>query len=92
MKRIIFSAVLILSLIVWSPPAEAAELSGRVFSKGSPVANLTVAVKGTETKTKTGPKGEYKLNLPPGDHTLIIRGQEFTVKVGPDRTSHDIQL
>lgn len=92
MKRILFSAVLILSLVVWSLPAEAAELSGRVFSKGSPVANLTVAVKGTETKTKTGPKGEYKLDLPPGNHTLIIRGQEFPVSVGSDKTTQDIQL
>ncbi len=92
MKRILFSAVLILSLVVWSSPAEAAELSGRVFSKGSPVANLTVAVKGTETKTKTGPKGEYKLDLPPGNHTLIIRGQEFPVSVGSDKTTQDIQL
>lgn len=92
MKRLIFSVVLILSLVVWSPPAGAAELSGRVFSKGSPVANLTVAVKGTETKTKTGPKGEYKLDLPPGNHTLIIRGQEFPVSVGSDKTTQDIQL
>jgi hypothetical protein len=92
MKRILFSAVLILSLVVWLSPAEAAELSGRVFSKGSPVANLTVAVKGTETKTKTGPKGEYKLDLPPGNHTLIIRGQEFPVSVGSDKTTQDIQL
>ncbi len=92
MKRLILSAVLILSLIVLSQPAEAAELSGTVFSKGSPVANLTVAVKGTDIKTKTGPKGEYKLDLPPGNHTLIIRGQEFSVTVGAGRTSHDIQL
>lgn len=92
MKRIIFSAILILSLFVSSPPAMAAELSGTVYSQGSPVANLTIAVKGTETKTKTGPQGDYKLELAPGDHTLIIRGREFSVKVGADRTKRDIQL
>lgn len=92
MKRILFSAFLILSMALLSQPILAAELSGRVFSKGSPVANLTVAVKGTEVKTKTGPKGEYQLNLPPGEHTLIIRGQEFPVKVESDKTTHDIQL
>lgn len=92
MKRMIFSAFLILSLVVLSPPSEAAELSGRVFSKGAPVANLTVAVKGTEIKTKTGSKGEYQLDLPPGNHTLIVRGQEFPVSVGSDKTTHDIQL
>jgi hypothetical protein len=92
MKKIILSAFLILSLVLLSPPAMAAELSGTVFSKGSPVANLTIAVKGTDIKTKTGPKGEYQLDLPPGEHTLIIRGMEFPVKVGPDRTKQDIQL
>jgi hypothetical protein len=92
MKRIILPVLLILSFVLLSPPVMAAELSGTVFSKGSPVANLTIAVKGTEVKTKTGPKGEYKLDLPPGEHTLIIRGQEFPVKVGSDKTSLDIQL
>lgn len=92
MKKIILSALLVLSVVLLSPPVRAAELSGTVFSKGAPVANLTIAVKGTEVKTKTGPKGEYQLELPPGEHTLIIRGMEFRVKVGPDRTKHDIQL
>lgn len=92
MKRILFLTSLLLSLMMVPSLATAAELSGTVYSKGSPVANLTVAVKGTGTKTKTGPKGEYRLDLPPGEHTLIIRGQEFPVKVGPDRTRQDIQL
>lgn len=92
MKGIVFSVFLILFLFAPSRPAIAAELSGTVFSKGSPVANLTIAVKGTETKTKTGPKGEYKLELAPGDHTLIIRGREFPVTVAADRTRRDIQL
>ena len=93
MKSIVFSAFLILSLVVaLSQPAMAAELSGTVYSKGSPVANLTITVKGAETKTKTGPKGEYKLDLAPGEHTLVIRGKEFPVKGGSNPTSHDIQL
>lgn len=92
MKRTLFAAFLILSFVLLSRPVMAAELSGRVFSKGSPVANLTIAVKGTEIKTKTGPKGEYKLDLPPGEHTLIIRGIEFPVRVGSDKTTQDIQL
>ena len=92
MKRLVFPAFLIVALVALSQRVMAAELSGTVYSKGSPVANLTVAVKGTDTKTKTGPKGEYKLDLAPGEHTLIIRGREFPVKVGPDRTRQDIQL
>jgi hypothetical protein len=92
MKSIIFSAFLILSLAILPPTAAAAELSGTVFSKGSPAANLTIAVKGTDMKTKTGPKGEYTLDLAPGNHTLIIRGQEFPVTVGSNKTRHDVQL
>jgi hypothetical protein len=70
----------------------AAELSGTVYSKGSPVANLTIAVKEKDTKTKTGPKGEYKLDLEPGKYTLVIRGKEFPVTVESNKTNHDIQL
>ena len=92
MKSIIFSAFLILLVAIGSQTAAAAELSGTVFSKGAPVANLTVAVKGTDMKTKTGPKGEYKLDLTPGDHTLIVRGREFPVTVAGNKTRHDIQL
>ena len=92
MRSIIFSAFLILSWMALSEPAMAAELSGTVFSQGSPVANLTIAVKGTDMKTKTGPQGEYKLELAPGDHILIIRGEEFPVTVGSSKTTLDIQL
>ena len=92
MKWSIVSALLVLSLLVSSQPAVAATLSGTVFSQGSPVANLTITVQGTDIKTKTGPKGEYKLELAPGDHVLVIRGQEFPVKVTADPTKHDIQL
>ncbi|MBI3803864.1 MAG: carboxypeptidase regulatory-like domain-containing protein [Nitrospirae bacterium] len=91
MKAIILSAFLILSVMIFSP-AMATELSGTVYSKGAPVANLTIAVKGSDTKTKTGPKGEYKLDLAPGDYTLIIRGKEFPIKVASAPTRHDIQL
>jgi hypothetical protein len=92
MKRMIFSAFLMVTLVLLSQPAIAAELSGTVFSQGSPVANLTVSVKGTDLKTKTGPKGEYKLELAPGDHTLIVRGREFPVTVVGNKTRHDVQL
>lgn len=92
MKGIILSAVLILSLLLWSRPAAAAELSGTVFSKGAPVANLTVSVKESDVKTKTGPKGEYHLDLAPGNYTLVVRGKEFPVTVGAAKTHQDIQL
>ena len=92
MKKIFSFAFLILAIIIGSRPAIAAELSGTVYSKGSPVANLTITVKETNAKTKTGPKGEYKLDLAPGKYTLVVRGKEFPVNVESNKTSHDIQL
>ena len=35
---------------------------------------------------------EYKLDLPPGKYTLVVRGKEFPVTVDSNKTSHDIQL
>ena len=67
MTRNLLSAMLIFSVVLLSQPVTAAELSGTVYSQGSPVANLTVAVRETGTQTKTGPKGEYMLSLAPGD-------------------------
>jgi hypothetical protein len=79
-------------LTVLSQSAIAAELSGTVYSSGSPVANITVTVKETGAQTKTGPNGQYQLRLDPGTYTLVVRGREFGVKVGNDSTRFDIQL
>ena len=93
MKRKLLSAFLIcILMLIVSGAVWATELSGKVFSKGAPVANLTVAVKGTDKKTKTNDAGEYKLDLDAGDHTLIIRGKEYAVKVKAETTKFDIQL
>jgi uncharacterized protein YxeA len=92
MKKIIPIAVLSAVLLICSPTIWAVELSGKIYSKGAPVANITVAVKGTEKKTKTDAEGQYKLDLDAGDYTLIIRGKEYAVKVTAEYTKQDIQL
>ena len=92
MTRNLLFVILIFSVVLLSRPVTAAELSGTVYSQGSPVANLTIAVKETSETTKTGSKGEYRLDLSPGKYTLIIRGQEFSVTVGPGPSRRDIQL
>ncbi len=92
MTRNLVFLMLIFAIVLMPWTVTAAELSGTVYSQGSPVANLTIAVNGTETTTKTGPDGEYKLELAPGDYTLIIREREFPATVGPNGTSQDIQL
>ena len=95
MKKFFYPALLLLSIVILVQPviaADLSELSGTVYSQGAPVANLTITVKESDTKTKTGPKGEYKLDLAPGKYTLVIRGKEFPVTVESGKTSHDIQL
>jgi hypothetical protein len=93
MKSIVFAMLLTLSLFVMmSRAALATELSGRVYSQGSPVANVTIEVRETETRLKTGPTGDYTFQLPPGEYTLVIRGKEYRVSVGSSPTRHDIQL
>ena len=90
--KMFFTLSLIVFLAALSRPVFAAELFGVVYSKGAPVANLTVTVKERDLKTKTGPNGEYKLELEPGNYTLIIRGREFPIKIGADKTNLEIRL
>ena len=86
---IISLAMLLLSL---ADPAVAAELSGTVFRDGVPAANLGVTVEGTKTETRTDGRGGYRLDLPPGNHFLIIRGQRFPVTVSSGGTRQDIRF
>ena len=91
MKRTIVPWLLVLCFALLPQPLMAATLSGTVYSGGSPVANLTVQVKGG-AQTTTGANGEYRLELPPGTYTLIVRGREFPVTVADPATRLDIQL
>ena len=92
MKRTIVPWVVVLCFALLQQPLMAATLSGTVYSGGSPVANLTVQVKGRAETATTGNKGEYRLELPPGTHTLVVRGREFPVKVAEPATRLDIKL
>ena len=94
MKKILFSAFLglVMAITILLQSAVAVELSGKVFSEGSPLGNVIVAVKGTETKVRTAPNGAYQVDLPPGEHTLVVLGQEFLVNVTSPKTTHDIQF
>lgn len=89
----IFRIVLIsLVLLAIADPVVAAELSGTAFSGGVPAANLSITVEGRNTETRTDGKGGYRLDLPPGNYVLIIRGQRFPVTVSPGGTKQDIRF
>ncbi|MFY9268373.1 MAG: carboxypeptidase regulatory-like domain-containing protein [Candidatus Manganitrophaceae bacterium] len=92
MKKAAFYTLFLLFLIVSSPPAEAAELSGTILNQGIPAVNLTVTIKEKNIQTKTDHKGTYKFDLPPGTYTLIVRGIEFPVSVSEKGGKKDIPL
>lgn len=81
-----------LILLMAAGPLFAAELSGKVYRGGTPVANLGVAVEDKGIETRTDGKGEYRFDLPPGNYTLVIRGQRFSVTVSPGGSRQDIRL
>jgi hypothetical protein len=91
-KRIIIVAFLLVTFLGLSRVVMADELSGTVYSQGTPIANLSITVKENQMKTKTGSKGNYTLQLPPGNYTLIIRGSEITVTVPTSEKRFDINL
>ena len=93
MRRTIALWLCVVCLAVLSQPVMAAvQLSGTVYSSGSPVANITVTVKESGAQTKTGPNGRYQFELQPGAYTLVVRGRAFPVTVGSDAVRFDIQL
>lgn len=83
MRRLgsIGSVLLALVWLMVAAPLAAAELSGKVYRGGTPAANMSITVEGLKAETRTDGKGEYKLDLPAGDYTLVIRGQRFPVTV-----------
>jgi hypothetical protein len=91
-KRMIVPWLVVLCVALVSPSLLAAQVSGTVYSGGSPVANLAIQVKETGAVVTTGTKGEYTLTLQPGSYTLVVRGREFPVKVAADPVRLDIQL
>jgi len=82
---------LFLLLLVLAQPVAAAELSGTVYSQGAPVASQTITVEG-RGDIRTDANGQYKIDLPPGSYTLIIRGKQFPVSVAPGGTRKDIRF
>jgi hypothetical protein len=86
----IASLALVLSMI--ADPLLAAELSGTVYRGGRPAANLSITVEGGNVEARTDGRGEYKLDLPPGNYVLVIRGQRIPITVSSGGTRQDIRL
>ena len=57
-RSIILVAFLLGTCVCLYQVAMAAELSGTVYSQGTPIANLSITVKENQMTMKTGPKGD----------------------------------
>ncbi|PTX15261.1 TonB-linked SusC/RagA family outer membrane protein [Pontibacter mucosus] len=72
-KVLLFSLVMLLALVnqAW---AQSQTVTGKVTdaSSGQPLPGVAVIVKGTTTGTTTGIEGNYSVNVPSGDATLIF--------------------
>ena len=71
MKKILFLLFFLFSAALLF--AQVRTITGRVIDdKGSPLARVSVQVKGNNTGTTTGEDGSFSLNLPSGARTLVI--------------------
>jgi hypothetical protein len=82
----------IVAIVLVARPVRAATLTGTVYSQGSAVANVTITVKDTGATTTTNARGEYRLDLSAGAHTLVVRGHTVEVNVPANGATQDIQL
>jgi len=75
LKRLLVMMIVLLAMSCMSAFAQNRTVTGKVTDSkdGSPLANATVAVKGTQLATETGPDGTFKINnVPANAKTLVI--------------------
>ncbi|MDX1760923.1 MAG: TonB-dependent receptor [Christiangramia sp.] len=71
--------------------AQQAEIYGQITSENGPVAFASVLLKNSDIGIDANIDGEYKLNVPAGENTVIIRMQGFrtlTKKINLKKTEH----
>ena len=76
MKRIWSSVITLVLLLVVSASAQGQthEVTGRVTSTGGqPLPGVLVAVVGQQTGARTNERGEFRLQVPNGDVTVVAR-------------------
>ena len=81
-----------LCLLAPAPPVHAGELHGTIYTGGAPAANLTFTVDGGKEPLRTDQRGRYSVQLSPGKHVFVIKGQRVEVTVKNEPTKQDIRL
>ena len=97
MRRIfLYAAALIVAAIPSLASAQAREITGKVTQKetGAPVAEAIVTLVGQPTGARTNAAGEYRIRVPAGDATILIRAIGFkrqSVKVAGGTQNFDLE-
>ncbi|RYY56441.1 MAG: DUF3520 domain-containing protein [Chitinophagaceae bacterium] len=78
MKRLLFMIVPVLFVLLAFRPSGEVTVTGTITDESSnPVAGVTVAVKGTSTKTVSGKDGTYTIKAPSLQSVLLFSGPGF---------------
>jgi TonB-linked SusC/RagA family outer membrane protein len=86
MKRFWSSVITLLVLVSASAQAQMHEVTGRVTAtNGQPLPGVLVAVVGQQTGARTNERGEFRLQVPTGDVTVVARAIGY--KRGTQRIS-----
>src|SRR6185436_8073812 len=75
------SPVVLLTLLLAAAPlaAQSREISGKVTQAGTgtPVTEATIGIIGAQLGVRTNERGEYRIKVPSGDATILVRAIGF---------------
>ena len=98
-SRKLVAAILAVCLALGGTEARAQgtrEITGKVTQTGgAPLAEASVTVLGQPIGARTNDRGEYRLRVPQGEVTLLVRAISFkraSVKVAPNASTQDFAL
>jgi TonB-linked SusC/RagA family outer membrane protein len=96
MKKLLLTLVVLLSLGLQLAMGQSRPVKGQVLDdKGEGVPGASVQIKGTKTGTITDAEGNFSLDVPDDDNTLVIKAVGFTaieVAAGDGDQTLDVRL
>jgi TonB-dependent starch-binding outer membrane protein SusC len=96
-RRSTLSAFAFLALVPAILAAQTREITGRVTqtASGAPITEATVGLLGAQVGVRTSERGEYRLKIPAGGATVLVRAIGFkraTAQVSASQTTADFAL
>ncbi len=98
MRRILLLAAALLSATIpTTARAQTREVTGKITQLGTnaPLTDATIALLGRPAGVRTNDRGEYRIRVPSGDVSLIVRAfgyKRVTVRVAAGQSTADVAL